>query len=181
MPITPGCHPVWVSGSHSPASTMAGPIFPCCFSSSSASSKICRLNSCRATFSLFRFSAMASAAASSLVISSSTACCACSSLPDAFSRGASTNPIFSVVTASWSQWHTSSSLRKPVRVVVSMAFMPSFTRTLFSSCKGTMSATVPRAANSVSCSHSGPSGVFSFSRAWQSLKATPTPDNPLKG
>ena len=147
----------------------------------SASAIILRLISWRTAFSLFSSAAMASAFASSLVTKSSTADWACSKRPTALRRGAKIKPIFSEETLSRLQPLAFIKACKPTREVLPMAFKPRRTISLFSPNKGTISATVPKAANSVSSSQKSPVPVRFCSKAWHNLKETPTPLKSLKG
>ena len=151
MPITPACQPSF-------ASTIAVSMCSYCASIFSASIKISRLIFCLSVFSSFSASAISAARASSCAVKSSTASCACSSLPTALSLGASIKPIFSEVISLTGQRLFSISAFSPMFSVVSIFLSPCLTSARFSPHSGTISATVPKATNSVLPSHSGSSG-----------------------
>ena len=179
MPMTPGFQPL-------PATTMAfSSAMSRDSSSCSAVLQIVRSISRRSVLSRSSSSASLSACARSSAVKSATPVRADSMRPAALSRGASKKPRWPAVIFLSLSPATSTSAATPGSAVASMRAMPCLTMRRFSPRSGTMSATVPSATSSRSSvkadwpSHGFPDRTAA--RAWQSLKATPTPARSLSG
>ena len=115
------------------------------------------------------------ASSSSWVLSSSKAGVGSPNRPIALSRGPMVKPIVSAVIFSISTCSSSSSNRKPMRMVSRMSWRPLRTRVRFSSRRETTSLTVPMAANSTNSVGTSPN------KAVANFRATPAPLKSGKG
>ncbi len=140
MPITPGCQP-------SQESTMALPVSEPA-SMSSACLSVSASIFWRDAFSLPSLAASSTASFASSLTSSRRATEAQATRPAAFILGAIWKAMFSAVTLPGLRSTEFLSARSPGRRVFSSSFSPKLTSTLFSSTRGTMSATVPMATRS---------------------------------
>ena len=112
--------------------------------------------------------------------SSSTLRRALFSLPATLMRGASTKPMPMLSISRFPSPVASIRARIPTKLESFMRFKPSATIFLFSSTRGTASATVPRATIS-SPGFSAGTFFMASHRAWHSLKAMPTPASSPQG
>ena len=172
MPITPAFQ-------SSPAAIIAGVSCVKSTSIASASARISCSRERRSALSAFSSPAMHSASCASSLRRRSTPRRAVSMRPAAFMRGPSWNPTIPVLIFLPSSPAAMMSARTPQQGFSDMRASPRRTILRFSPTSGTRSEIVPRAAMSMSSSHTLCFSIICI--ACTSLNATPTPARSLSG